>query len=459
MATTSRNRMAQLWAAAIVLGAAPLAMAELPRRGMLGVMLAPVTDQNKDQYGLEKAQGAALQNVMPDTAAAKAGLKPNDVIIAVGDQEVQDLQSFQRILRKYYAGDTVKLTVLRDKTEKVMVDLVPIARPKETSTDYDVIHDFATTKDGRVRTIITKPKEGGKQPAIIIVQGVAPMTVDFGIFQQHPLKPMVDQLTKAGLVTMRVERLGMGDSEGTDPMATRLPQDVSTFSEALKKLRTYDFVDADNVFILAHSSGGALAPLIAQGEKVKGIITYAAFARPFTDHVIEASKKQWELELMKEDEVKANVEKMSRFIKACYVDRQTPSDVFGKYPDLKEFMAKSMQQGGGNAIDGLHYEVWQQLAALDLPKEWAKVDANVLAIWGEADFASCKSDSEVIAKAVNATHAGKGAFETMPGIDHMWNHAEDQEESFMAGFGGKYNPALGERIQGWVKEKAASKSS
>jgi S1-C subfamily serine protease len=92
-----------------------LAAEGLPRRGLMGVMLSPVTDENKEQLGLTEARGVVITSVTPDSAAAKAGVKANDVIIKLDDQDVTDLPGLQRSLRKYFAGDTVKFTLLRDK--------------------------------------------------------------------------------------------------------------------------------------------------------------------------------------------------------------------------------------------------------------------------------------------------------------------------------------------------------
>ncbi len=427
---------------------------ELPRRGLMGVQLAPLNDSLKESLGLDSTKGVVVTVVMPDTAAQKAGLQGNDVLVKVGETPVEDVASAMRSLRAYYAGDTVKLTLLRKK-ESVTAELTLNPRPKETSTDYDVVYDSFGEKGARVRTIITRPRGDAKAPAVLFVQGPAPFTMDFAVFPQHPFKGLVEQLTKDGFVVMRVERPGVGDSEGLDVQTVRVKQDVAVFKDAVAKLKSLPFVDGGNVFLLNHSGGTVLAPQIAQGESLKGVITYAAFSRPIVDDSVEANVRRWKLELLTEEEIKSKSEQLTRFYKACYIDKQAPKDVLVKCPELKELVEPMLQ--GESVVDGIHCEYWQELAALNPVDGWSKVDAPVLALWGEADFIAAKANSELIVSTVNRAHPNHAELVVIPETDHMYNKAEDQEESFLAGGRGTYNPAVIDAAAKWMKTKLSSK--
>jgi 2-alkenal reductase len=61
---------------------------------------------------------------LPNTAAAKAGLREGDIIVAVNDQRLDGNVSLRQLLLQYRPGDTVELTILRDGQEqKVSVTL------------------------------------------------------------------------------------------------------------------------------------------------------------------------------------------------------------------------------------------------------------------------------------------------------------------------------------------------
>ena len=55
-----------------------------------------------------------IVKVFPESGAAKAGLKENDVIVQVMAKDVSSLTQVQEALGKYRAGEVVKATVLRD---------------------------------------------------------------------------------------------------------------------------------------------------------------------------------------------------------------------------------------------------------------------------------------------------------------------------------------------------------
>ena len=53
---------------------------------------------------------------------------------------------------------------------------------------------------------------------------------------------------------------------------------------------------------------------------------------------------------------------------------------------------------------------------------------------------------------------GKATFVALPGVDHGYNAAEDQEESFLSEGAGKYNPLVTETLTKLMKEQAGSQS-
>ena len=430
---------------------------DLKRRGMLGIQLAPVNDEVKERLKLSEAKGVLITGTVPDSAAAKAGILANDVLIKINDDAIDSVPSLIRTLRKYGAGEPLKIVVIREGKD-TPAELSMLPRPQEQSTDYDIVYDFAGEKGKRVRTILTKPKKEGKNPAVLFIQGLAPNSVELAMPQPHPYKNIINGLTKAGFVTMRVDRIGAGDSEGLDVNETSIPDDVAAFRAGLKKLKTYEYVDPANVFVFSHSSGGAIAPMLAD-EGVRGIATFAAFSRPWKQYVLESSIRQWKLELLKEDEIKANTEKEKAFAEELYDKKKSPREIFAAHPELKEYAEKFMQ--GDEVIFGLPYKYIQQLASLDLKAAWSKVGVPVLAMWGESDYAASREDSELIAATVNQKAPGKGKFVALPQTDHSYAKSEDQEESFLAGpgGGGNFNPIVMESLISWFREQMGSKSS
>ena len=57
--------------------------------------------------------GAYVQGVEAESAAARAGLRPGDIITAIGERPVESPSELRSILRQYSAGDSVEISVYR----------------------------------------------------------------------------------------------------------------------------------------------------------------------------------------------------------------------------------------------------------------------------------------------------------------------------------------------------------
>lgn len=95
--------------------------------GFMGVTISDVTPDNAKFFQMNKAAGAVVSDVSPDSPGGKAGLKTGDVITALNGKEVNDAGELQMEISQKQAGDTVQLDVARDgKTLHVPITLEPL---------------------------------------------------------------------------------------------------------------------------------------------------------------------------------------------------------------------------------------------------------------------------------------------------------------------------------------------
>jgi hypothetical protein len=97
----------------------------------LGVRVDKVPAVLLEQLDLPKDRGVVIADVTPDSPAEKAGLKRNDVLIRLGDQDVPtDPEAFIALVGKMKGGEKIDAVVLRKgKKETVKGIELPEAKP------------------------------------------------------------------------------------------------------------------------------------------------------------------------------------------------------------------------------------------------------------------------------------------------------------------------------------------
>jgi serine protease Do len=89
-------------------------------RGALGIQMAEVPEAAQKALG----KGVLIEVVAPEGAAAKAGLKGGDLIVAVDGRQVEDNRGLLKIVAAKSPGDEVEVTYVRQgKERKVTVKL------------------------------------------------------------------------------------------------------------------------------------------------------------------------------------------------------------------------------------------------------------------------------------------------------------------------------------------------
>jgi serine protease Do len=97
------------------------------RENLLGLTLAPLTDELRDRYGIGKSvEGVVVVEVRPDSPAAQKKVKPGDVIVEVTQEKVrqpQDVKTRLAAVRK--AGRRSVLLLLSDGKGELRFVAVP----------------------------------------------------------------------------------------------------------------------------------------------------------------------------------------------------------------------------------------------------------------------------------------------------------------------------------------------
>ncbi len=101
-------------------------------RGYLGVAVQSLTPDLAKALHLPQDTGALVAQVMPDTPAAKAGVKAGDVITAYNGHAISSSRDLPRLVAATPVGQTATLTVLRDgKPRTLTAQIAELPQPQQ----------------------------------------------------------------------------------------------------------------------------------------------------------------------------------------------------------------------------------------------------------------------------------------------------------------------------------------
>ncbi len=108
------------------------------RRGRLGVHVQDLTPELARAFGIGRRHGAVITQVLPGSPAAKAGLRPGDVVIEAEGRPVRRAADLRNTIGLLRAGTKVRLTVLRNGHRRTVTAV--IEPPRQVRVEGERVH-------------------------------------------------------------------------------------------------------------------------------------------------------------------------------------------------------------------------------------------------------------------------------------------------------------------------------
>ncbi len=428
--------------------------AQLQRKSLWGARMEYVSENGNS--------GCKILKVSRGTSVALK-LQENDVILKIGNKAFQSTNEFIDHFLNYEPGQKIQLSILRDK-KIIELKAKAVSRPFEIDDNATVIYDEAPYKGGQLRVIINKPFKENKMPAMLFIPGYTCSSID-DLPNNHPYKRIVDAYVDAGYVTLRIEKSGLGDSKNTPPCEScDLLDEIENFEVGLKKLKSLQYVDTNQIIIVGHSMGGIIAPAISSKNKVAGVVVYGTTAKSWFEYQIEMYRVQNALAGMNPIEVEQSVIEQYDLNYRYFVKKEKLEDI-AKDSNADSVLRTSWEYDGKGKIYSRNAEYWRQIQDYPHLENWKNTTAKVLVQFGESDFqAFSKNDHQQIVNTVNYFHPGNATLMTYPSTDHYFAKSGTMQEAFDKFTNGKiqqlfneYNNEVGLSAVRWSNEILSKK--
>jgi len=124
------------------------------RRGFLGLAVQGLNPELAEAFGVDRREGVVVVEVEPDSAAERAGLRPGDIIVRLGERVIRKATDFDGQAAVIFIGAKVPIEVVRDgRTRKMTLDIRDEPLEKVTGERIDrrligtVLQNFRNQND------------------------------------------------------------------------------------------------------------------------------------------------------------------------------------------------------------------------------------------------------------------------------------------------------------------------
>lgn len=325
--------------------------------------------------------------------------------------------------------------------------------PLEVIAGLDSHYGVLTTPDGaRLRTILTRPSgTQGRLPAILFVQWLSCDTIELPSAKQDGWSRMLRRLAQeSGMIVARTEKAGIGDSEGGPCEALDYVTELAHHRAAFTALRRSEHVDPDRVFVFGASMGANMAPLVAADQNVAGVMIWGGGAKSWFERTLGFERRAKELADTPAASLDDYLRSLTRFLVAYLIDGKNPAAIAREQPALAGVWEQIVGTDDGTQY-GRPLTFHQQAAAQNWAAAWERVNAPVLALYGEYDWFEDREAHRLVADIANRGGAGRGTYVDLPATDHHFMRYPDARSAFREENGVVNSDAAVDAMLQWLR--------
>lgn len=281
-------------------------------------------------------------------------------------------------------------------------------------------------------TLCLPANRAGPVPVVVLVHGSGPHDRDETIGPNTPFRDLAHGLAAAGVATLRYDKRTFAFRSQIDPHTVTVDQEVVEDAvAAVRSARTLPEVDGRRVFVLGHSLGGTLAPLIATRvppPPLAGLILLAAGARPLDEAIADQTAFQLQ------------------------AAGQTPETIAQQVQAIRDAFAR-VRSGAAPDTETVFFapaRYWRDLLSRKPLATLAALPVPVLVLQGGKDVQITKADFDLIRQALAGKPPAVATSRWFPDLNHLFMRVAGAPTGAEYGRAGHVDPQVIETIADWI---------
>ena len=326
----------------------------------------------------------------------------------------------------------------------------------EPTTEGVVEKDVTFESDGLTLagTLTLPAGADGPVPGVLFIAGSGPVDRDENVpgMKTDVFRQLAAALAKVGIGSLRYDKRGVGQSGGIFANAS-MEDLLADLRVALTSLEGTEGIDPQQVFLLGHSEGGILAPIIATGNTdLNGVVLLAAPAHSL-DWIIRGQIEQVNREAEKsEDQVQRALAQEDQFL----------DFVRNSNGDWSDYTFEQLVEAMPWLTDVKFIELkmlslsWLRQHFHHDPIETIKnVTCPVLIIQGEKDYQVPPGEADLLSAALAGAGNTDVTIDKIPDLNHLMRHHPEEPNLTYRHLGEPVDGRVTEEITTWITEHVA----
>ena len=339
-------------------------------------------------------------------------------------------------------------------------------RPQEPRPPYPYREEEVTFRNEaegfELAGTLTLPDGPGPFPAVVLITGSGQQDRDETIFHHKPFKVIADHLTRNGIAVLRYDDRAVGGSKGSLTAATSLSF-AGDAEAAVMFLAGRPDIDPGKIGLAGHSEGGLIAPIVAsRNSSIAFVISLAGPGVTGYDAIIQQNIDFFRVSGMSEKALEDQLHMLRNIFGFVMAeeDQRTAAkkamEWFNKELDARGVTAEERREQMGTFVQALvqtNNPWWKYFLSTDPAQFWSSVKSPVLALNGEKDIqVNHEQNLPAIKNAVKKGGNRKVKTVAMPGLNHLFQHAETGAITEYQTIEETFSPEVLGMMSSWIRK-------